>query len=385
MPVRVSCPFCNTGFDLPAVPPTHRTPCPRCGESVPVKGTVEEPGPTPSANGEPRPRAAATAPPPKSLGGLAVVSLGLTAVILAAFGFWFLTRVPPSNATATSTKPAAPPATKPPAILAGLRYLPRDTQVVLAVQPSPLVQYAERTNQTPTRLFETLGLPKALFDGLADAGFPPQAIDQVVIGANAADLWFVAVLVARSPVDDTRLREKLKAKVNADKRDRLTGELGGLPVHLTKADDRTVLFAWREADLAAAAKPTAGLADFRPGLRESVDRLSPASVAWLATDSTDWATVAGLTLAARFAGQPELPKRLGGVRAAAAGLFFEPELRLRVQVRMADAGRAKELSETLSNRLADAKGAVTTTGEWADADVPFDPPRNALGLMRKAD
>jgi hypothetical protein len=385
MPVRVSCPYCNTAFDLAAVPPARRSPCPRCGESVPVRGESEEPGPPPSLNGEPAPVHHA-APPPRSA-GLLVASVGLTLLVLAGFAVWIFVLRPanPSGPSTSATKPTLAPATKPPPILSGLKYLPRDTQVLLAVQPSPLLQYAERTNQNPKKVFETLGLPKALFDGFADAGFPPEAIDHVTVGASVTDPRFVAALVVRTPIDESRVREKLKAKVIADRRERMTADLGGVPVTLTRADDRTLLFAMRESDLDAAGKPSAGLPDLRSGLRESVDRLSPASVAWLATDSTDWAQVPGLKLAAGFAGQPELPKRLEGVRAAAVGLSFEPNLRLRVQVRAADAATAKGFGDALGRRLADAKATVTTADEWTAADVPFDPPQKLFDLLRKGE
>ncbi len=115
-----------------------------------------------------------------------------------------------------------------------------------------------------------------------------------------------------------------------------------------------------------------------------MNRLSPSSFVWVATDSIDWTKVKGLELAAGFAKQPELLKRLDGVRAVAAGLSFEPDLTLSVRVKIAEASRTKELATAMTERFREAKAAVTTSGEWAEAVIPFDPPKDALGTLRKA-
>jgi hypothetical protein len=140
----------------------------------------------------------------------------------------------------------------------------------------------------------------------------------------------------------------------------------------------------RETDLDAAKKPSAGVPDFRAGVRESIARLSPSSFVWAATDSTDWSKVGGLKIAADLVKQPDLPKRLDGVRAVAAGLSFEPEMKLSVRVRWADERGAKELATAMTDRFKEAKAQVTVSGEWADAVVPFDPPKDALGVLKKA-
>src|SRR5207249_11523910 len=42
MSLRVSCPYCNTAFALPEVPPSGRAACPRCGDAFAVKAAAEE-------------------------------------------------------------------------------------------------------------------------------------------------------------------------------------------------------------------------------------------------------------------------------------------------------------------------------------------------------
>lgn len=381
MPVRVSCPFCNTPFDLPAAPPSGRTACPRCGESVPVSSAAEATD-APAPVVVPGPIAS-----PKPAFPLAAVSLGLTALIVVAFGVWWFTRPPNAGPTTAATKPGPPPATVPPTAVPVLKYLPRDSQIVVAVQPQQVVQYAARTGRPADQLFGQLGLPKPLLDKLSAAGFPPESLDHLAIGANVTDLAGLGVtfvVSVRTPIDEDRLRRDLKATVNPDRRDHWKAEIGGVPVHVTRADDRTLLFAWKEADLGGAKAPSAGFADLRPGVRESVEKLSVSSFAWLVTDSTDWSKVKGVEAVAGLSGQKDLPKRLDGVRAAVVGLSFEPTVTLSVRVRMADAGKAKELAATMGERFREAKGETRAAGEWAEATIPFDPPGDALATLRKA-
>ena len=382
MPVRVTCPFCNTPFDLPAAPPSGRTACPRCGESVPVSSAAETTD-APAPVVAPGP----ISPPAKSGVPLAAISLGLTALIAVAFGVWWFTRPPASGPTTAASKPDRPPATMPPAAVPVLKYLPRDSQIVVAVQPQQVVQYAARTGRPADQLFGQLGLPKSLLDKLSAAGFPPEALDHIAVGANVTDLAGLGVtfvVSVRTPIDEDRLRRDLKATVNPDRRDHWKADLGGVPVHVTRADAHTLLFAWKEADLGGAKAPTDGFADLRPGVKESVEKLSLSSFAWLATDSTDWAKVKGVEAVAGLSGQKDLPKRLDGVRAAAVGLSFEPTVTLSVRVRLADAGKAKELAAAMGERFREAKGEAKAAGEWAEASIPFDPPGDALATLRKA-
>ncbi|MEO2088025.1 MAG: hypothetical protein ABGY75_00805, partial [Gemmataceae bacterium] len=265
MPVRVSCPFCNTPFDLPAAPPSGRTACPRCGESVPVSSSAEATD-APAVVVVPGP----TTPAGKPAFPLAAVSLGLTALIAIAFGVWWFTRPPAPGPTTATTKSDRPPATVPPAAVPVLKYLPRDSQVVVAVQPQQVVQYAARTGRPADQLFGQLGLPKSLLDKLSAAGFPPESLDHIALGANVTDLASLGVtfvVAVRTPIDEDKLRRDLKATVNPDRRDHWRAEIGGVPVHVTRADDRTLLFAWKEADLGGAKAPSAGFADLRPGVK----------------------------------------------------------------------------------------------------------------------
>ena len=379
MPTRVLCPFCQTAFDQPDSASPRAT-CPRCGESVTVGVHA---APVPSLNGEPAP-VIAPAPPAARPSRLTYWSVGLTLLIAAGFGVWFLLNRGPNSEPSKAVRPTLAPATKPPPTLAGLKYIPRDAELLMAVQPSPLLQYAERTKTDPKKVMAAVGLPASLLDALADAGVPLDAIDHLVIAACASELWVSAVLVLREPLrDEAQFRSKLQAKTNADRREWAAVTLGGLPLHMTKVDDRTYLFAWKDTHLELAKQPTAGFEQLRAGVKESVQRLSPAAFVWLATDSADWSKVKGLELAATFAKQPDLPKKLDGYRAVVVGLSFEPDMKLTAGVRTADSGTAKALAATLAERLKEAKGEATATDTWADVSVPFDPPGDAVAVLRK--
>jgi hypothetical protein len=371
MPVSVTCPFCRSAFTLGEVPPARRSPCPNCGESVPV--SADSPA-----------IASAVAPPPPVVksSNLVFLSLGLTALIVAGFVTWFY--LGPKPPPAPPTVPASPPPTLTPRSLGGLKYIPKDAQVVAALQPAALWQYADRTGQNADALLAEIGVPKELLAQLRDAGAPPEAIQSLVLAANADNLWAVVVLTLREPVrNEAKFREVLKVKGQPPQ-----AELAGVPVSLytAEADEKTYLFALNEKELAGAKSPTAGYEALRPGLRESIDKVSPAAFAWAATDAKDWAKLPILKFPLVAQRVPaELLTRLDGVRAAAVGVSLEPDLVLGVGVQMNDSTVARDQAEAMKAKLADLKGATTTaSGEWAEATVPLDPPAEALPKVKAA-
>jgi hypothetical protein len=364
MPVSVTCPYCRSTFALAEVPPARRTPCPTCGESVPVSADA----PTATTAVAPPPA------PPARPSTLVFVSLGLTALIVAGFLVWFFFLQPKPPQTQPTT-PAAPPATLPPRAVPGLKYIPKDSQVVAAIQPAALWQYADRTGQNPDALLEQMGVPKELLRQFRDAGVPPEAIQSVVLAANVEEFRAVLVLTLREPPpDEKRFREKAKL------------EVFGLTPAMAKANDKTYLFALLEKDLALAKAPSGGYDALRAGLRESIDRVSPAAFAWAATDAKDWANLPILKspVAASMV-SAEVVKKLGGVRAAAVGVSLEPDLVLGVAVRTNDSTVAREQAEAMKAKLAEVKGVTAAaSGEWAEATIPLDPPAETLPQVTAA-
>jgi hypothetical protein len=127
--------------------------------------------------------------------------------------------------------------------------------------------------------------------------------------------------------------------------------------------------------------PAAANLDHLPqGLRDSLDRLSPASFAWLATDTArpDWAANPSLQAATLFLKQPDFAKRFEKMQAFAIGLAPEPELQLGMAIRSAD---AKATGEKYRERATAAKGSVAVEGDWATLKLPFDPPQDGAGAL----
>ena len=148
---RLSCPFCNASFEPP---PEGRVVCPRCGETVPVRGRESAPL-LPTAAPEPPPKR-----PVLPVVLVLAVLVGLVAVYLA----WDRPGTDPA-----AQVPPPPPIGTPvaPAQLRGLDYLPADANVVLAVQVSPVVEHAKRTGQNPFDVLTKAGVPAAALSALS--------------------------------------------------------------------------------------------------------------------------------------------------------------------------------------------------------------------------
>jgi len=365
----LTCPYCNTAFDASDALDVDRVVCPRCGEAMPAK--LLPPGRGPRKSGEDRPA------PMESKPGVRVLAIFATLLLIAAFvglGFWYFgsdqkNRIEGTNAT-------VPPATRPPLALPGLRYLPADAQVAIALQPSPLLQYAERAGKTPEELLADWGLPVAVFNGLKKAGVPLDRIDHLVLGAGFPDVGLPRlsiVLALREPIrDESEFRRILNIRQNADKPGRAKVELPGipLPMEMHKVDDKIYLFSSDGATLDGMVKPKAN-AEFLPaGVRDSLGALDPASFAWVATDNRDWANLPTLKLIAPLIQQPDLPKRLKGIRALAIGLTLRPDLAAQANIRFPDATAAGEFEAKAKPKLAETKIGMAVEKDWVALDLP---------------
>lgn len=393
MTLRVSCPFCNTGFDVPATLPAPRMPCPRCGESVAVTLPDGTGVPQPSLNGDGVHAAAVVvdAPPaPSGLRPLVLLAAAIFAAVAVGIGVW-LGGFFKGKPTPEVAKPNAPRATWPPQTLAGLRYLPTDCQVVFAFQPSPLIQYAERTRQDAGTVLADGGLPKPVFDWLAEVGIQPEAIDHVAVGVTFEGIPPFAVLLAlREPLaDEGRFLKGLKARRDPDTNTyRVSGGALVVPVDMVKVDDTKYLFASNIALLKTAKKPHEGVAEFSPSLQESIRKLSPSAFFWLATDSAEWTkddkrTPSLALLTAVGMGQADRWKKFDPkLRATALGLSLDGELKVRVSARYLDAPTATDREKGWKELLAASKGESAVEGSWVTAVVPLNP-TEACGKVLK--
>lgn len=389
MTLRVACPYCNTGFDVPGAPGGHMT-CPRCGESVAVKAAEGSGVSAPSLNGDGvhASAPAAEAPPaPSGLKPLALLAAALFTAVLIGIGVWLAGFLKPKDKPPEQVKPNAPRPTWPPQTLAGLRYLPTDSQLVFAVQPSPLLQYAERTQQDPNKVMADGGLPKPVFDWLADAGIKPEQIDHVAVGVRFEGIPPFAVLLSlREPLaNEGQFYKGLKAKRDVDK-NLYRVPVGALEVSvgMVKVDDTKYLFAYRDEDLALAKKPHDGVSQFRPGLQESIQKLSPAAFFWLATDTHDWKGNASLALLASVGmNKSDLWKQFDPtLRATAIGLALDGELKVTAAVRYADNPTMAQRVKGWAEKTKESKGETFGEGEWAGVTVPLNP-TDACGKVLK--
>jgi hypothetical protein len=369
---RLECAFCKATFNDDS---TQRTVvCPQCGESTPVRQASTSSGDIPLSA--------------KPTGNLLKWSIIATLLIVMGVGYYFW-NLPSKKPAVEAIKPT-PPATKPPALLPSLRYLPKDSQIIACLQPSPLWQYAERTGQQPTDLLEQFGVPPSLLTGLADVGLAPEKLADITLSARVNELppRLVVVLTLREPLKDpARLRQKLQAKVkDPAHRDVWTVQLPNVPLYswtLLETDDRTLFLCTNEADLELARKPHAGVNDLSLGMKESLDQLSPSSMVWVATANEDWAKLKSVELLSTVLKKPEIVQRLTGLRALAASVSLEPNLCLNLAVQNIDVAAARAMVEKYQDKAKETEAMLRTTGAWAGVTVPFDPLKENLPKLRR--
>jgi hypothetical protein len=388
---RVSCPYCNTSFDLSGVPPTGRAVCPRCGDTFAVKAPNEETGEPGDAGQETAdtrqqtasPVAASPAPRRPRLGRLLVVAVGLA---LLGFGIGLgVTYFRGGFRSRPNPEPDSPPsaAATPPTELTGLAFLPSDTKLLIAVQPGPILAHAARTNQDPRGLLAKAGVPDAVFATLARAGLTLQQIDHVAAGTNAdaRELRFALVLSLRRPPDDEeQFLRALQAKPDLKgKKDRYEVTLGGqtFPLQVARVSPRVWVFGLGDRDFAAVERGGygPGAKHLSADLQEMLgQKLPPDAAVWAAADPDKWAEnpLVRLVVLAEPNLKGLLPVLAKG-QAAVAGLSFDDPPRLRAFVRCAD-GATGETLRAYFQQKATADGARTGgAGEWAMFDTPFDP------------
>ncbi len=350
----LTCPFCNTPFDLPGIP--GRVVCPRCGEAIPSKllPAILE---TPIAISS-RPGPLEMAPMAPTRRSYFLVALVLISVVCAGLGIWYYSTM--KTADTVSTDRPSPAATWPPATLKGLRYLPPDSQIVIALQISPIVQYGQRNGKPPGAVLADMGLPSEVFAGLRKAGVLLEQVDHIIlaIGFPESPLPKLSIILfLKQPIySERQFREVLKFRQNADKLGRATVEIPGLflPMGMHTIDETTYLFSSDDKTLDRMAEPNHEFdfkKSFGKGLQTSLDSLQLASCAWIITDDLDWADLPALKLAAPLLKQPDLTKRLKGIRSLAVGWMPDqmaggPLMTMNGVIRFADAKMATEFAAT---------------------------------------
>jgi len=281
-----------------------------------------------------------------------------------------------------SGKPAA---TKPPSAIASLAYLPADTSVAFAIQPGPVRVYAERTKAEPKELLQQTGVPARVFALLDQAGVKLDQIDHlaggiVIAGDNPIPRMMFALSLLSPLGDEDAFMKSLKAQkfTTSNGQTRWKADLGGLPTEMAKVNDRVYVFASDGKDLDRASSSTGRGSGHLPlGLRQSLEKLSPASVVWIATDNSRWDDKPAVKLAAGLLKEPDLPSRLANIRAVVIGVALEPDPKMLGALRSPDEATSKKLADTAAASLAGKPVVIGESGEWVSVESPFDPEARA--------
>jgi hypothetical protein len=217
-------------------------------------------------------------------------------------------------------------------------------------------------------------VPAQVFATLDRLGLALDQIDQlcgalVVPAESPIPRAVVALLLTRPMADEAAFLKHLKATqyTSASGATRYKGVDLGVPIpfELARRDAKTYLFATDGKDLDAPAGRGSGHLPL--GVKESMARLSPASLAWAATDSATWADRPFVKVVAEVLKQPTLSKRLAGGKAAAVGVSLEPEPQATLAIRAAGDEEAVKLRESLS---ASPPAMIWREGPWVTVGGP---------------
>lgn len=381
MPIRLSCPSCNTSFTLPDVPADRRALCPRCGDMFPIYSFEEVAGGTEARPvGYPPPGYTPDEPPQRSAAKNAV--LVVVAVVLGLGAAIWTARV--ANVPPPGEQPRPAEVAGHPGQLEGVGYLPADDNVVFVLQPGAVQAYATRTNRDARDVIVKAGVPTKVLDAITGLGFTLDQIDHLAggtsVGNDAVEFRVTLALVLRTPpADEEEMLRRLKAKRRGGGRDRHEVELSGIPMNLVRVSPTVWVFGLDEKkDLAAVDRGgyRAGGKQFGPGLVNMIEQHVPRdAAAWVATNDERWAEKPGVRfLAETVMKRPEWLPVLAKGRAGMAALTLGDPPRGHVVVRLADEAAAKQTREYFKARAGtDDKVRPGGEGEFATLDTPIDP------------
>jgi hypothetical protein len=387
MSVRLSCPSCNTAFDLDAIPADRRAACPRCGDVFPVRGELAE-----RATGAPTVPTPATPGPPPAKRGLSrrrtvaiVVALGLVG-----FGVGFAVYYRGAKPKVAETGPIEPPLghRKPLDYVSGIAGLPAECNVVFAIRADLIVDYAARTKQDPRELLERTGVPAQILAVFDQAGLSLADVNHIaggaVIGGEGEELRFVLVVVINRPIDEATILKRLKGETASGKGALKTVQLNSIPVPLffLGAAPQRWAFSLNERDLQSDKgdhlnpdrhfRGVPVLNGSGTGMRKWLSYIERDTAIWVAVDDDrDWAQKPLVKLAAQA---PEAKKWVSALGTFRGGLFAinlgeRPSMSLRV--RNTETATAERLGAIFQ---ANGGTGVLSYGDrdvvW---DAPFDP------------
>ncbi|MDY3552247.1 zinc-ribbon domain-containing protein [Gemmata sp. JC717] len=384
MSIRLSCPSCNHGFVLPALPEHRRATCPRCGDVFPIRTYTEVPDEAAPADTSAPAKVVDIRPRwPRRL-----LIAGAAALLLALVGAtWVVYDIGRGMRNMDDPPGVARPEPETATELTALRYLRGNANIVFAIRPEPVIAYAERTKQQPGDVLKRSGLPDGLGGAVEQLGVPLAQVDHLAGGLELGEgddaLRLTLVLVLKQPpADEDTFLSKLKARPVAGKRDRYEVAVGRFGLLLARVSPTVWAFGLDEKDFTAIEtgepRPAAAAqfrGDDRSGLRGMIRAVPADAAVWVAADDDrDWTQKPALKL---FGSAPEVKKWLTAVKDGRGGalsvrLGEQPQVQLRV--RAVDDATAERVRAYFAARAGELPSA-RSGGEGALAE--FDSPFNA--------
>jgi hypothetical protein len=309
-----------------------------------------------------------------------LIALGMGLLGLATgFVVYYGKGKPTPNAEPELERPAA--AATAPLQLAGLGFLPADTNIAFAVQTGPLLTYAAKHDLDPRELLTQAGIPARAIDTLNGSGISLPQIDHIAGGTSLGDgtfsLRLTLVLVLRKPLaDEDAFLHKLEARKQAGKA-RYDVVAAGFPLLVARVSPTVWVFGLDEKDFEAVNRGGHGPGgkQFPGGLAQSIgQQVPPDADAWLAANDERGADKAGVKVVLELLGKKEWLPVLAKGRAGMAALSLGDKPRLRIFVKAADESIAQQLRSYFQKKAAENDTARTGgAGEIAFYDAPVVP------------
>lgn len=355
--MNLSCPFCNHAFtSMPASPAI----CPRCGEALPRRGS------------------AVAASTPIDLGAMvkrrvkgSLIAAAIIVAGIASVALWKVSQERKRNEVPAPPFVEPSASARPPLELRGLALLPANCNVVMAVQPGPLLVYAGNQKQDPVELLTKNRVPASALAALAKAGITLQMIDHIAVGILIPDTGeefriAIALVLRQKPADEKAFLDALKAKPAPGG---FEVQFDRFPLKLKRVSDTDWVFGLTEKDL--------GGGSVSPGMKSILgERVQKDAAVWLALDRGEWTKktlVAALLKGASW--PPERIATLAKGQSATLSYSFDDKPRLRTAVRCADVDSAKalELYFELQASLPGSYAHATEDLTWVTLGKPVDP------------
>ncbi|HEY2910137.1 MAG TPA: hypothetical protein VGI99_07820 [Gemmataceae bacterium] len=353
--MMLSCPYCNHAF---AASSASRVVCPRCGETVPGRSAEAAPAPF-------DPFSTDISAVVKSRLKFAAVAIAVIFVVIAGTVAKYILderrkqkQLPPQPVVASL--PHAP------LQLPALNHLPPGTNLVIAIQPGPIVAVAERTNQDPVAILMQAGIPESVLGALVKAGITLQQIDHAAIGIDVPskdqELRLCIALSFRQPLpDEAAILRQLQAKPSGSP-GRFEVQVDKFPLQMARVSKTLWLFGLGEKDLAGASGSPLP-ADFQEVIGQHIP--SDAAI-WAAAAPANWNDKPILKLLKK-----DWLALVGSRRAAA--LAFAEAGRLSLALQSETPQDADKLRNYFKSRATGEHSTANGTGNWATLSIPIEP------------